>query len=76
MACFDIRNKIDRDLRHCRTRAFGAHLFARYPLHQSNAMAWEQVASAWDDLAKLKQRMLEDESRYAAWRANLTKEYI
>jgi hypothetical protein len=76
MACFDIGNKVDRDLRHCRTRAFGAHLLAKYSLNHSNAIAWEQVACAWDELANLKQRVATDRAHYAAWRANLRKEQI
>lgn len=64
LANFDIANKKDRDLRRCRTRAFAAHLFARYPLHPSNAEAWAYVARAWEDLAILKEHMSSaDETR-------------
>ena len=54
MADFDIADRLDRDIRHCRTRAFAARLFARRPIHHSNAAAWEQVARAWEDLALLR----------------------
>jgi hypothetical protein len=54
MADFDIADRIDRDIRHCRTRAFAARLFASHPLHHSNAPAWERVARAWEELASLR----------------------
>ena len=53
---FDITSDIDRDVRHCKTRAFAARLFAGHPLHHANSDIWEDVARAWDELARMKER--------------------
>lgn len=47
---------LPHDARYCRTHAFAASLFAAYPRHRSNAKTWVYVASAWSDLAELKDR--------------------
>jgi hypothetical protein len=75
MAEWNNNNQLDRELRHCKTRAFGARLFARYPLHASNAAVWEDVARAWDDLAALKQHIAETDARSARTAARLSAHF-
>ena len=58
MAHFDIADKVERDVRRCKTHALVACLFAIRPVHQSNSDVWENVASSWDDLASLKERIM------------------
>jgi hypothetical protein len=76
MGNFNIDNRIDREARHCRTRAFGARLFARYPLHPSNAEAWEEVARAWDDLARLKEELAKTEGQCLKAKACLAAQQL
>jgi hypothetical protein len=59
----DIAGAMNRELRHYKTRAFGARLFAEFPLHPSNSEIWQDVA--WDDLAKLKEQMAKTKARAA-----------
>lgn len=68
--CLDITSLTDRDLRHCRTRALVARLFAGRPRHPSNSGVWEFVARAWEELASLK----EDDARLDARAARLAAE--
>ena len=65
MAAFDIKNEIDLGVRHCKTRAFAARLFVGHPLHQANSEIWEDVARAWDDLARMKQRQAQSDDQLA-----------
>lgn len=61
----DIAGAMNRELRHYKTRAFGARLFAEFPLHPSNSEIWQDVARAWDDLAELKEQMAKTNARAA-----------
>ena len=67
----DIAGELNRELRHYKTRAFGARLFAEYPLHPSNAEIWQDVARAWDELAELKQKMAKTDALAAKATAEL-----
>jgi hypothetical protein len=55
MAKFDMTDKVDRDLRRCRTRAFVARLFAAQPVHPSNGAVWDYIADSWEHLAVIKE---------------------
>jgi hypothetical protein len=57
LGSFDINNRIDRDLRRCRTHAMTARLFAAQPRDHGNAVIWEEIARSWDELAALKEQV-------------------
>ena len=71
MANFNIHSKADRDIRHCRTSAFGARLFAAHPRHELGAPLWENVAAAWEELAKLKELAAQNDAKLVKARAEL-----
>ena len=65
MANFDIADKAHRDLRHCRTRAFVARLFAARPVHPTNGLVWAYIADSWEQLASIKEDELRTRARSA-----------
>jgi hypothetical protein len=62
MSQFNISSEEDHDIRWCQSHAFAAHLFARYPLHPSNADVWAEVARCWDDLARMKAQIAKSDA--------------
>ena len=65
MSQSNIAGEINRELRHCRTRAFGARLFAEFPVHPPNSEVWGDIARAWDELAELKEQIARTNARAA-----------
>ena len=60
---FDIKNKADREVRACRTRAFAAELFAAYPSAPGLECRWAEIARGWREIADMKERSAESAAR-------------